>query len=131
MNGIRPRAPLRRITKPACSAVAETFVDHLERAGQIAPQQRGGVEPQSGKDQAVHDAAVIGFQPLVAAAAEHEPVDLLIENAPHDVLLDSVAAVRIQFGIQIVAGHAGRHFRDEFGGRLDVIVRSDPHLTVQ
>lgn len=62
----------------------QTFVEHLERAGQIAPQQRGGVEPQSGKDQAAHDAAVIGFQPLVAAAAEHVPVDLLIENAPDE-----------------------------------------------
>jgi hypothetical protein len=47
---------------------------------------------------------------------QNEPVDSTVIDLPHDVFADSVAAVNVQFIIEIVGGAARSDFNDELGG---------------
>lgn len=93
------------------------------RAG--LPQQRLDVEPQSGEERAAQDARRVHLLPHVAPFAQHEPVHFTVVDTVHDVLLHPVAAVHVEFLVQVVADRTRRHLTHEFGRADHIPFRVD------
>src|SRR5205807_3860470 len=91
----------------------EALLQRLQDARQIAADERRGIEPETGEDLALVKAGLIDEQQLVAALAEDEPINRLIQHPPDDVLAHLISAIGVQLDVQVVAGAAGGDLRKE------------------
>ena len=108
----------------AGQAALESCLDALS----VTAHQGRRVEPKAGKDLATVETGVVERQTNEFAVPQHEPIDLPIEHAPDDVFPHAIAAINVEFGVQVVAGTACRNLGDELGGVFDVVVGGDPRL---
>src|SRR5271157_3996147 len=100
-----------------------------EDGGQIAAQERGGIQPESREHRAAQAAVRSRGERLVRPLAEYEPVDSPIADTADQIFADTVAPVSAELVVQVVTGGAGRDFGDEIRRALDVAVLVDLNLT--
>src|SRR5262245_36790869 len=108
--------------------VAAAALDRSAQRQQVTAQQRCDVEPQPRERAAPQQTVAVRLHAHVAAAFEHEPVDLAVVDAVYEVLEYAVAAVGVQLLVQVVADAACRDLDDEFGRTLEVAVLGDAAL---
>src|SRR5579872_6659990 len=115
---VGPHPSLRRLAVQFPDEVAvlisgqPRLQDH-EYACYVSFDHRRRIKPEAGKNFAAINAVVCQRQPIEPTFAQNKPVDRPFENAPHDVLANSVAAVGIQLVVQVVADARRRHFGHE------------------
>src|SRR5262245_10024046 len=115
------RAAQPRDERRVCR-VAAAALDRSSQREQVAAQQRRDVEPQPREHAALQQAVAVRLHTCVCTAFDHEPVDLAVVEAVHEVLEDAVAAVGVQLLVEVIADAARRDLDDEFGRTLEVAV---------
>src|SRR5579885_2338470 len=96
--------------------------EDVKNLGQIGFEQGAALEPEGGKDATSKDAICGLVHARVLAVTEFEPIDLLVADAPHQVLLDAVSPVDLELGVEVETHGAGGHFGEQFRAADDVIV---------
>jgi hypothetical protein len=109
----------------------QPLLDHPKHPGQIPSDERAGVQPQAMEDPAAEYAVITRLERNVIAPLQHEPVDLVVEGPPHDVLANPAAAINALLFVKVVAGACSGYFDDEFRRAMDEVVVADPRLPAE
>src|SRR5208282_1973198 len=109
----------------------QAALEHVQQRIEIVTHECGRVQPEAGKHRAAQGPIFGRGEPFVPSLMQDEPVDLALEDAPDEVLADTVALVRLEFLVQVVTLAAGGDFGDEIGRSVDVVIRVDLDLTTR
>jgi hypothetical protein len=69
------------------------LLDDSEDSRQVTAKKGDRVEPETRENRAPQDSVRARRQPVVSSLVEYEPIDLLVEDAPDQVLTDAVAPI--------------------------------------
>ena len=103
----------------------QTMLNSNEHRRYVTPEQRCGIEPQTGEDFTAEHSLRIWHQPFVVPGAEDKPVDCLFQHTPHQIFAHATALVDLEFRVQVNTDAARGDLGDELRRILDIIIGAD------
>jgi hypothetical protein len=90
-----------------------------EHARQVVSEQSRHIEPEAWEDLAAQDVLLVGQEQFKGVAPADIPLDVLILDKPKQILLHTIAAIGLQFGMTVDADAAGSDLGGQLGSAVD------------